>query len=124
MRRFGFLLVVAVLCGCSWDSRNLLTTGKGTHLVNLEIRDSASTVVWKITAREAVRQVDRVEYGEIPDGYQQEFPVGNLAPRPLKSGESLMLIIVTTKSTLEQEADAVGPKEIAPGGYTMTERRR
>jgi hypothetical protein len=58
------------------------------HLPPLREDDSKNTVLWRIVADPAatdktlVKNIERIDYGKVPEGFTQEFPKG-VVPQPL-----------------------------------------
>jgi hypothetical protein len=111
--RIGAGLAVALVVGCARERDTLGNPIDGSHRVTtFAVIDSRSENLWRISApAPGVRSAEHVEYGQVPNGFSQEIPPGNAAPRAMIQGERLIVVIVTPEYVYRAECVGAGPTE-------------
>jgi hypothetical protein len=111
--RFVAGFAVALLVGCARERDTLGNPIDGSHRVTtFAVIDSRSENLWRISApAPGVRSAEHVEYGQVPNGFAQEIPPGNAAPRAMIQGEKLIVVIVTPEYVYRAECVGAGPTE-------------
>jgi hypothetical protein len=111
--RLVAVLAGAVVLSCSRERDSLGNPIDGSHRVTtFAVIDGRPETLWKISApAPGVRSAEHVEYGQVPDGFTQETPPRNEAPRPMIRGEKLIVVIVTPEYVYRAECVGAEPKE-------------
>ncbi len=109
-------LVSAILIGCTWDEGNLLTARRPSPVVRFRVLDHAGQALWEITSS-APAILSRIEYGVVPDEFTQIIPEPGVSPRPLSSGEELLLETTTTSRVFRHRGHATGERGFRGGGW-------
>jgi hypothetical protein len=88
-----------------------------TAIVRLEMRDGKGETLWRIDSVQG-RKLETLDWGLVPSGYRQIHPAAG-PPRPLREGESLMLVYVTGTDWSRHEGQAVGTSGFLGGFYAQ-----
>jgi hypothetical protein len=122
----GLARVFAVLAGLSamqcvfeWpdgaDATNLLTAQDGGAITSFSVATPSGTILWKIQ-QPAGAQMERIDYGVILSGFQQDTPVGG-SPRPLVDDEPLKTRTESARWWCEHRGRARGSRGFQGGGW-------
>ena len=113
----GILLATVLSCsfaqGCV-DESNFLTTDRAPVKVFI-VFDSKLQPLWRLTATGSV-SAKKVRYGVVPPGYVQELPASGAQPRPLVTGEEIVVVVVTPTDAFRHAGTATGAAKFL-GGY-------
>jgi len=88
-----------------------------TAIVRLEMRDGKGETLWRIESAEG-KELETLDWGLVPPSYRQVHPAAG-PPRPLRSGEPLMLVYITGTSWFRHEGHAVGTSGFLGGFYAQ-----
>jgi hypothetical protein len=119
--RVGVILagLFATQCVFEWpestDPTNLLTVRDSGSISSFSVATPSGTTLWKVQ-RSAGAQIERIEYGVIPSGFQQDTPVGG-SPRPLVDDEPLKTRIESARWWCEHWGRARGSNGFQRGGW-------
>jgi hypothetical protein len=113
------LLVVPALCACGRQPRvPLLVISGPTDLMSFRIAEASGEVLWSIAADEPTT-LRRIDYGSIPQGFQQLVPADDAPPRALIVGERLDTEMIAVEGAFYHEGMATGPGTFQPLDHRM-----
>jgi hypothetical protein len=115
------ILIVTQVVEHQHDAKNLLTSDANEAVLSLEVSDSTGQALWRVRSSQGIK-VSRVEYGQTPNGFRQEVPVGGMRPRPLVSGERLRLAIASLCWTFTHDGRAAEGQGFLGGVSTYSPR--
>ena len=112
------VLVAATAVGCSFshgcvDESNLLTTNRAPVKI-VVVFDSQLKPLWKLSSPDLV-SVKKVRYGVVPSGFVQEIPAEGTQPRPLVTGEAIVVVVITPTDAFRHSGTATGPAKFLGG---------
>jgi hypothetical protein len=112
-------LLFATAFGCTFshgcvDETNFLTTDRAPVKVFI-VFDSQLKPLWKLSSSGSV-SAKKVRYGVVPPGFVQEVPARGARPRPLVTGEEIVVVVVSPTDAFRHEGMATGPAKFL-GGY-------
>jgi hypothetical protein len=99
----------------STDPTNLLTVRDSGAISSFSVATPSGTTLWKIQ-RSGGAQIEKIEYGVIPSGFQQDTPVGG-SPRSLVDDEPLKTRIESALWWCEHFGRARGSRGFQRGGW-------
>jgi hypothetical protein len=100
------------------DDANLFTLDGPISVTLFQVHDGNGTVLWRITSAQP-RSLSEIRYGRVPRGFTQIVPASGTEPKPFRSGEKLVLLVVSPEAIYRHEGVATG-RDQCRGGYGET----
>jgi hypothetical protein len=116
----GVCSTIISIASCR-DDTNILTASTPANPLVFEMRDAAGITIWRIVSP-APREISVIHYGEVPQGFSQETPIG-VPPRPLRTGELIRTTTEEPDRVFRHECEATNEKSLRCGVWESAPRK-
>jgi hypothetical protein len=108
----AIVIAIGVVSWLLWadGSGNMFVATDTAAIEAIVVCSDSGEVLWRIVASPPVEGLQRVPYGDVPDGFKQQVPTAG-SPRPFKQGEPLQVHVLSGTRDMGDGGHATGPRE-------------